>query len=112
MCWATSVYLKPRRGICQGQNRRPRLRVCGLRVPTAKRQAGGLGACYNDLRPPPVLSPPKPIRRFAMSNGKSQNYVDPEDMFADTRMSFGDHLEDLRTHLWRAVKSFIICMIL
>jgi sec-independent protein translocase protein TatC len=47
-----------------------------------------------------------------MSNGKSQNYVDPEDMFADTRMSFGDHLEDLRTHLWRAVKSFIICMIL
>jgi sec-independent protein translocase protein TatC len=46
-----------------------------------------------------------------MSNGKISTYVDPEDMFADTRMSFGDHLEELRTHLWRAVKSFIIAMI-
>ena len=29
---------------------------------------------------------------------------DPDDFFAETRMSFGEHLEDLRTHLWRAVK--------
>src|ERR1700720_4798603 len=41
---------------------------------------------------------------------KKQSYS--EDMFADTRMSFGDHLEDLRTHLWRAVKGFILTMIL
>jgi sec-independent protein translocase protein TatC len=47
-----------------------------------------------------------------MSNGKSTAMIDPEDMFADTRMSFGDHLEDLRVHLWRAVKSFLICMVL
>ena len=47
-----------------------------------------------------------------MSNGKYGTTIDPEDMFADTRMSFGDHLEDLRTHLWRAVKGFILAMIL
>jgi sec-independent protein translocase protein TatC len=46
-----------------------------------------------------------------MSNGRMTTYVDPEDMFADTRMSFGDHLEELRTHLWRAVKSFLVAMI-
>ena len=37
---------------------------------------------------------------------------DPEDMFADTRMSFGDHIEDLRTHLLRALKGFMIGMVL
>src|ERR1044071_4677073 len=37
---------------------------------------------------------------------------DPEDMFNDTRMSFGDHIEDLRTHLLRALKGFMIGMIL
>lgn len=37
---------------------------------------------------------------------------DPEDMFADTRMSFGDHIEDLRSHLIRALKGFLIGMIL
>ena len=36
---------------------------------------------------------------------------DPEDMFKDTRMSFGDHIEDLRTHLFRALKGFAIGMI-
>jgi sec-independent protein translocase protein TatC len=41
----------------------------------------------------------------------TDNY-DSEDMFADTRMSFGDHLEDLRTHLWRAVIGFAIAMCL
>lgn len=46
-----------------------------------------------------------------MSNGHMSTYVDPEDMFADTRMSFGDHLEELRTHLWRAIKGFLIAMI-
>ncbi len=47
-----------------------------------------------------------------MSNGRMSTYVDPEDMFAETRMSFGDHLEELRTHLWRAIKGFIIAMII
>src|SRR5437899_840892 len=40
---------------------------------------------------------------------KKQTYS--EDMFADTRMSFGDHLEDLRTHLWRAIKGFVLIML-
>jgi sec-independent protein translocase protein TatC len=33
---------------------------------------------------------------------------DPDDMFADTRMSIGDHIEDLRSHLLRAVAGFIV----
>jgi sec-independent protein translocase protein TatC len=37
---------------------------------------------------------------------------DPEDMFNDTRMSFGDHIEDLRAHLIRALKGFLIGMVL
>src|SRR5712692_7528314 len=48
--------------------------------------------------------PPQPMFKF-----KKQTYS--EDMFADTRMSFGDHLEDLRTHLWRAIKGFVIIMV-
>jgi sec-independent protein translocase protein TatC len=46
-----------------------------------------------------------------MSNGKQGTTIDPEDMFNDTRMNFGDHLEDLRTHLWRAIKGFMIAMV-
>src|SRR5262245_31439922 len=34
----------------------------------------------------------------------SENHQYSEDLFADTRMTFGEHLEDLRTHLWRAIK--------
>ena len=34
-----------------------------------------------------------------------------EDLFADTRMSFGDHLEDLRTHLIRAIAGFLVAML-
>jgi sec-independent protein translocase protein TatC len=33
---------------------------------------------------------------------------DDEDFFADTRMSFGDHLEELRTHLLRAFYGFLV----
>jgi sec-independent protein translocase protein TatC len=40
------------------------------------------------------------------------DYPDPDDMFKDTRMSFGDHLDELRTHLLRALKWFIIGMII
>jgi sec-independent protein translocase protein TatC len=38
--------------------------------------------------------------------------IDPEDMFADTRMSFGDHIEDLRSHLLRAIYGFIAGMVI
>ena len=34
------------------------------------------------------------------------DYPDPDDMFADTRMSFGEHIEDLRSHLLRAIYGF------
>jgi sec-independent protein translocase protein TatC len=37
--------------------------------------------------------------------------IDPEDMFNDTRMSIGDHIEDLRSHLLRALKGLVIGMI-
>lgn len=37
---------------------------------------------------------------------------DPEDYFNDTRMSFGDHLEELRAHLIRAILGFLIAMFL
>lgn len=33
-----------------------------------------------------------------------------EDMFADTRMTFGEHLAELQTHLWRAIKGFLIAL--
>ncbi len=36
---------------------------------------------------------------------------DPDNMFKDTRMSFGDHIEDLRSHLLRALKGFAIGMV-
>ncbi|HTU90874.1 MAG TPA: twin-arginine translocase subunit TatC [Gemmataceae bacterium] len=36
---------------------------------------------------------------------------DPEDFFADTRMTFGDHLEELRLHLWRAFAGFGVALI-
>jgi Tat protein translocase TatC len=42
---------------------------------------------------------------------KFKKHTYSEDMFADTRMSFGDHLEDLRTHLWRAIKGFFIILV-
>jgi sec-independent protein translocase protein TatC len=42
---------------------------------------------------------------------KGDTYPDPDDMFADTRMTFGEHIEDLRTHLFRAIYGFVICMV-
>jgi sec-independent protein translocase protein TatC len=41
--------------------------------------------------------------------GKPEQYAD--DMFADTRMSFGDHIEDLRTHLLRAIYGFLLMLL-
>jgi sec-independent protein translocase protein TatC len=36
---------------------------------------------------------------------------DADDLFADTRMSFGDHIEDLRFHLMRAIIGFVIAIL-
>jgi sec-independent protein translocase protein TatC len=33
-----------------------------------------------------------------------------EDLFADTRMTFGEHIEELRAHLLRAIKGLIFCL--
>ena len=42
---------------------------------------------------------------------KDKKHSDPDDMFAETRMSFGDHIEDLRKHLWRAIIGFLVCLV-
>jgi sec-independent protein translocase protein TatC len=42
---------------------------------------------------------------------KKKNPGDSEDLFADTRMSFGEHIEELRTHLWRAILGFLVCLV-
>lgn len=44
-----------------------------------------------------------------MSNGRLPN---DEDFFAHTRMSLGDHIEELRGCLWRAVKWFFLAMVI
>jgi sec-independent protein translocase protein TatC len=38
-------------------------------------------------------------------------YIDPDDMFADTRMTFGEHIEDLRRHLIRAILGFCVALV-
>ncbi len=43
-----------------------------------------------------------------MSNGRVPN---DEDFFAHTRMSLGDHIEELRTCLWRSVRWFFIALV-
>src|SRR5260221_161086 len=41
----------------------------------------------------------------------SRNGHDEDDIFSDTRMSFGDHIEDLRKHLWKAIAGLVVCMV-
>ncbi len=41
----------------------------------------------------------------------SKNYDYPDDIFADTRMSFGDHIEELRKHLLRAIYGFLVVLV-
>jgi sec-independent protein translocase protein TatC len=43
---------------------------------------------------------------------QSNHHLDPDDYFSETRMSFGDHIEDLRTHLWRAIKGFFVAILI
>jgi sec-independent protein translocase protein TatC len=47
-----------------------------------------------------------------MAKQKQGLAPDPEDLFADTRMSFGDHIEDLRSHLHRAIYGFIAALVI
>ncbi|CAN5588240.1 twin-arginine translocase subunit TatC [soil metagenome] len=35
---------------------------------------------------------------------------DPDDIFADSRMSFGDHIEELRSRLFKAIKGLLFCL--
>lgn len=42
----------------------------------------------------------------------NQNTDHSDDFFADTRMSFGDHLEDLRVHLIRALYGFLFAFVI
>ncbi len=44
-----------------------------------------------------------------MSNGIIR---ETEDFFAETRMSFGDHIEELRRYLWRAIAGLALCLFL
>jgi sec-independent protein translocase protein TatC len=44
-----------------------------------------------------------------MSSRRAPDY--PDDIFADTRMSFGDHIEELRTRLIRAVVGLLAILI-
>ncbi len=47
-----------------------------------------------------------------MSNGQADTLPpDPDDFFKDTRMSFVDHIEELRNHLWRAVYGFLLALV-
>jgi sec-independent protein translocase protein TatC len=43
---------------------------------------------------------------------RTNQHTDPDDFFAETRMSFGEHIEDLRTHLIRALTGFFVGMVI
>jgi sec-independent protein translocase protein TatC len=60
------------------------------------------------------LSPAGPrIAMFANFLNKNRHHPDyNEDFFKDTRMSFGDHLDELRTRMWRAIKGLGLFLIL
>ncbi|HYV38765.1 MAG TPA: twin-arginine translocase subunit TatC [Gemmataceae bacterium] len=45
-----------------------------------------------------------------MSLGNNR-ITDPDDYFTETRMSFGDHLEELRMHLWKAIAGFLVGLV-
>lgn len=50
---------------------------------------------------------------FANFFNKSRRYPEyDEDFFRDTRMSFGDHLEELRVRMWRALKGLALCLVI
>lgn len=46
------------------------------------------------------------------ANARRQRPEYDDDFFKDSRMSFGDHLEELRTRMWRALKGLALCLFL
>jgi sec-independent protein translocase protein TatC len=46
------------------------------------------------------------------ANARRQRPEYDDDFFRETRMSFGDHLEELRTRMWRAIKGLGLCLII
>src|SRR6266511_514607 len=77
-------------------------------------EGDALSAARTARHPSPVTRhPPSGVRSsfqrsYTMSFGDKQ--IDPDDFFAETRMSFGEHLDDLRTHLWRAFTGFFVAV--
>jgi sec-independent protein translocase protein TatC len=49
---------------------------------------------------------------FGLSNRRPRASEYDEDFFKESRMSFGDHLEELRTRMWLAIKGFGLCLII
>ncbi len=47
-----------------------------------------------------------------MSTATNGYHNDPEDMFHHTRMSLGDHIEELRRHMFKAVAGFLVAMVI
>src|SRR5205807_7127581 len=78
------------------------------------RLAAALGAARGRHAPPRgrPLNSRIPRRYPGAAMPRADHYPDPEHYFAETRMSFGDHIEDLRTHLIRAIAGFVIGMII
>lgn len=48
------------------------------------------------------------------TNGHADGVLprDPDDFFSETRMSFGDHIEELRLYLWRAIGGLAFCLVI
>jgi len=57
---------------------------------------------------PDILNEPRVPSRLTRMASPYDRYGDPDDYFAHTRMSFGDHLDELRTHLLRAI-GWLLC---
>lgn len=47
---------------------------------------------------------------LAKKRGHRPEYDD--DFFKESRMSFGDHLEELRWRMWRAIKGLAVCLVI
>lgn len=41
-----------------------------------------------------------------------QSYEYPDDIFDNTRMSFGDHIDELRTRMIRAIQGLLFCLVI
>ncbi len=42
----------------------------------------------------------------------SKSYEYPDDIFADTRMTFGEHIEELRARMIRAIAGLMVCLVI